>query len=84
MPWISYGAPTDGDAADLVAYLRSLPPSAGRVPSDRGYRYYVDRLMHRRPLPAPHARPLREVGRFADLMAASRQPGRDPVRHAAG
>ena len=30
------------------------------------------------------ARVADEVGRFADLMAASRQPGQDPVRHAAG
>jgi heat-inducible transcriptional repressor len=49
-----------------LGLLRQPHTSAGRVPSDRGYRYYVDRLMHRRPLPAPHARPLREVGRVAD------------------
>jgi heat-inducible transcriptional repressor len=49
-----------------MGLLRQPHTSSGRVPSDRGYRYYVDRLMHRRPLPAPHARPLREVGRFAD------------------
>lgn len=32
MPWESYAALTDADVADLVAYLRTLPPSAGTVP----------------------------------------------------
>ena len=49
-----------------LGLLRQPHTSAGRVPSDRGYRYYVDRLMHRRPLPAPHARPLQELGRVCD------------------
>lgn len=49
-----------------LGLLRQPHTSAGRVPSDRGYRYYVDRLMDRRPLPAPHARPLRELGRLSD------------------
>jgi heat-inducible transcriptional repressor len=49
-----------------LGLLRQPHTSAGRVPSDRGYRYYVDRLMHRRPVPAPHARPLRELGRVSD------------------
>lgn len=31
MPWESYAALTDADAADLVAYLRSLPVSANRM-----------------------------------------------------
>jgi cytochrome c553 len=33
MPWESYGALTDADVADLVAYLRTLPPSANRGPA---------------------------------------------------
>lgn len=33
MPWESYAALTDADMADLVAYLRSLPPSANRMPA---------------------------------------------------
>jgi cytochrome c553 len=33
MPWMSYGALTDEDVADLVAYLRSLPPSTNRMPA---------------------------------------------------
>ena len=49
-----------------LGLLRQPHTSAGRVPSDLGYRYYVDRLMHRRSLSAPHARPLRELGRFSD------------------
>src|SRR5437016_1905910 len=49
-----------------LGLLRQPHTSAGRVPSDRGYRYYVDRLMHRRPLPAPQTRPLRELGRVCD------------------
>src|SRR5437867_11570232 len=28
-----------------LGYLRQPHTSAGRIPSDRGYRYYVDRLM---------------------------------------
>lgn len=49
-----------------LGLLRQPHTSAGRVPSDRGYRYYVDRLMHRRPLSVPHARPLRELGRVCE------------------
>jgi mono/diheme cytochrome c family protein len=33
MPWQSYRALTDEDVADLVAYLRTLPPSANRMPA---------------------------------------------------
>lgn len=32
MPYGSYGALTDADVADLVAFLRTLPPSANKVP----------------------------------------------------
>lgn len=32
MPWQSYAVLTDADAADLVAYLRSLPAAASAVP----------------------------------------------------
>lgn len=49
-----------------LGLLRQPHTSAGRVPSDRGYRYYVDRLMLRRPLPPTQARPLRDLGRFGD------------------
>ena len=36
MPWHSYAALTDADAAALVAYLRSLPPVAHSVPGPAG------------------------------------------------
>lgn len=36
MPALSYAALTDADAADLVAYLRSLPPAASLVPAPVG------------------------------------------------
>lgn len=36
MPYMSYAALNDGDAAALVAYLRSLPPSPNRVPEPMG------------------------------------------------
>lgn len=56
-----------------LGLLRQPHTSAGRVPSDRGYRYYVDRLMHRRSLPATHARTLRELGRVGDVDDLLRQ-----------
>src|SRR5687768_6675520 len=49
-----------------LGFLRQPHTSAGRVPSDLGYRYYVDRLMQQHPLPGPQARPLRELGRFSE------------------
>lgn len=36
MPWRSYAALSDADAAALVAYLRSLPPVAHAVPGPIG------------------------------------------------
>jgi mono/diheme cytochrome c family protein len=36
MPWESYRVLTDGDVADLVAYLRSLPPAHHAVPPPAG------------------------------------------------
>lgn len=43
--------------ADLEAlgFLNHPHTSAGRMPTDEGYRLYVDRLMEARPLPADHA-----------------------------
>lgn len=40
------------EMADLEeeGYLQQPHTSAGRIPSDRGYRYYVDALMNQRPL----------------------------------
>lgn len=36
MPWRSYAALTDEDAAALAAYLKSLPPTANHVPPPIG------------------------------------------------
>jgi heat-inducible transcriptional repressor len=41
-----------------VGYLIQPHTSAGRVPSDRGYRYYVDFLMQEEPVPATIRRQL--------------------------
>lgn len=38
-----------------MGYLKHPHTSAGRVPTDVGYRYYVDRLLPTRALPAPRA-----------------------------
>ncbi|HSE96422.1 MAG TPA: hypothetical protein VLD61_11045 [Methylomirabilota bacterium] len=34
VPWPSYSALTDADAAALVAYLRTLPPARARAPAN--------------------------------------------------
>ena len=48
-----------------LGYLRQPHTSAGRVPSDRGYRFYVDRLMSMEPLARRQAL---EVRRLRDLL----------------
>lgn len=47
--------------ADLedLGYLAQPHTSAGRQPTDKGYRYYVDHLMPAEPLPLPERRRLR-------------------------
>src|SRR6185436_13408168 len=40
-------------ALEEMGYLGHPHTSAGRVPTDAGYRYYVDTLLHEGPLPAP-------------------------------
>jgi heat-inducible transcriptional repressor len=40
-------------ALEEMGYLGHPHTSAGRVPTDAGYRYYVDTLLHDGPLPAP-------------------------------
>ncbi|MFN3281644.1 MAG: hypothetical protein ACK40I_08255, partial [Tabrizicola sp.] len=32
MPWMNYAALTDRDAADIAAFLKTLPPVANDVP----------------------------------------------------
>lgn len=41
-------------------YLKQPHTSAGRVPTDKGYRYYVDRLMGKEELPENEKRSIRE------------------------
>lgn len=48
-------------------YLQQPHTSAGRIPTDRGYRYFVDQLMERPPaLPATDARKIRARFRRAE------------------
>ena len=47
-------------------YLRQPHTSAGRIPSDLGYRYYVDRLMPDAPLPSVARRPSESSGSTVD------------------
>jgi len=53
------------DMADLgeLGYLHQPHTSAGRIPSDKGYRYYVDRLMAKETLSREEVRHLREIYR---------------------
>ncbi|HET6383915.1 MAG TPA: heat-inducible transcriptional repressor HrcA [Armatimonadota bacterium] len=48
-----------------LGYLRQPHTSAGRIPSDRGYRYYVDRLMFPHALTSPERRAIK---RLQDLL----------------
>jgi heat-inducible transcriptional repressor len=47
-----------------LGYLRQPHTSAGRIPSDLGYRYYVDHLMTWDRLSAAHARAIRNAQRL--------------------
>lgn len=46
-------------ALEDQGYLTHLHTSAGRVPTDAGYRYFVENLMERTPLPAAEQRTIR-------------------------
>jgi heat-inducible transcriptional repressor len=67
--------------ADLeeTGYLAQPHTSAGRVPTDKGYRYYVDHLMSAEPLPAGERRQLRrtitraEITDLEDLLESTSQ-----------
>ncbi len=50
--WGVKGATIRNELAELseMGYLRQPHTSAGRIPSDRGYRFYVDHLMVAKPL----------------------------------
>jgi heat-inducible transcriptional repressor len=49
-----------------MGYLRQPHTSAGRIPSDHGYRYYVDRLMTCAKLSHGEMGALRTIGRLSD------------------
>lgn len=44
---------------EALSYIQHLHTSGGRVPTNAGYRYYVERLMSPRPLPHAEARTIR-------------------------
>src|SRR5579884_3749805 len=44
---------------EALGYIQHLHTSGGRVPTNAGYRYYVERLMSPRPLPHAEARTIR-------------------------
>src|SRR5436309_7080020 len=50
-----------------MGYLRQPHTSSGRVPSDLGYRYYVDRLITWPRLTPGEARALREAGSLSGI-----------------
>lgn len=57
---------------ELAGYIHQPHTSAGRVPTDRGYRYFVDRLLSRPrqsvPTPDVEAR-LRQAGTVSDVLS---------------
>ncbi len=54
-------------ALEEMGYLAQPHPSAGRIPTDRGYRMYVDALLEEEPLPAGERLRLRR--RWAAVLA---------------
>ncbi len=44
---------------EALGYIQHLHTSGGRVPTNAGYRYYVERLMTARPLPSSETRTIR-------------------------
>jgi len=55
------------DLADL-GYLEQPHTSAGRIPSDRGYRYFVDRLIVSRDPEAPSRKQVKEAAGEGDAL----------------
>lgn len=57
---------------EQAGYISQPHTSAGRIPTDRGYRYFVDRLLSRRrdtdPAPEVEAR-LRQAGTVSDVLS---------------
>ncbi|MCU0308986.1 MAG: heat-inducible transcriptional repressor HrcA [Thermoleophilia bacterium] len=55
LDWASSTIRSELNRLEELGYLSHPHTSAGRVPTDRGYRYYVDTLLPRRSLPSPPA-----------------------------
>ena len=96
MPGRISSATIRNELADLVemGYLEQPHTSAGRVPSARGYRLYVNELMERRALPEAEAESIRrsltgQMSQVDQVMAqagqlhrrghAVGQPGQEPA-----
>ena len=64
-------------------YIAQPHPSAGRVPTDRGYRYYVDHLGAAGQLPVTERRRIVDVGRerFAGILHDPPYVDRRPPSH---
>lgn len=77
MPGRISSATIRNELADLVemGYLEQPHTSAGRVPSAKGYRLYVNELMERRALPEAEAESIRRslTGKMSQVMAQAGQ-----------
>ena len=58
-----------------IGYLLQPHTSAGRIPSDQGYRYYVDFLMEEEELPAAARRQIESLFGEPPWRAANGTPG---------
>jgi heat-inducible transcriptional repressor len=66
-----------------LGYLEQPHTSAGRIPSDRGYRLYVDALMQRMPLVEPQVRSIRNLyeARIREIEDLIRETARTLSEH---
>lgn len=62
LDWASSTIRNELHRLEEMGFLNHPHTSAGRVPTDVGYRYYVDELLPRAPLPTPHGDLTRSVG----------------------
>jgi heat-inducible transcriptional repressor len=62
LDWASSTIRNELHRLEDMGYLNHPHTSAGRVPTEVGYRYYVDQLLPRGPLPAPGADLRRTLG----------------------
>ncbi|MSO44384.1 MAG: heat-inducible transcription repressor HrcA [Thermoleophilia bacterium] len=66
LDWASSTIRSELHRLEDLGYLKHPHTSAGRVPTEVGYRYYVDELLPRRPLPATGASIMASLG--ADMV----------------